>query len=145
MVILKGLHHLAALELDDVPVGGLRSLGHRQFHLSVLSYLNAIEHNEFYAVTTIKHRIERNEANCLRDRIFYDQQTETEYEVETAAIPYEEAVWLTQLYTSRYVALHIGAGNYKQILITDENLANHPHGEFLLTTHSNFSLLFCQI
>ena len=75
---------------------------------------NVIENAELYAVTTIKQKVEHSEANCQRNRIFYDRSTEYTYEVETAALPYEEAVWLQQL-----VASHNVTKDEREILITD--------------------------
>ncbi len=84
---------------------------------TVISFCNAfnvIENAELYAVTTIKQNVEHSEANCQRNRIFYDRRTEHTYEVETAALPYEEAVWLQQLVASHHVTK-----DGRDILITD--------------------------
>ena len=70
-------------------------------------------------MTTRKQKVERSEANCNFDHIFYDQKTEIAFEVETAALPYEEAVWLNQVFASRYVAIPIYGETFEQILITD--------------------------
>ena len=75
---------------------------------------NVIENAELYAVTTIKQKVEHSEANCQRNRIFYDKSTEHSFEVETAALSYEEAVWLQQL-----VASHNVTKDEREILITD--------------------------
>ena len=75
---------------------------------TVISFCNAfnvMENAELFAVTTIKQKVEHSEANCQRNRIFYDRRTEHTYEVETAALPYEEAVWLQQLVASHHVTL----------------------------------------
>ena len=48
VLCVNGSSH--TLELDDVPVGGLRSLGHRQFHLSVGSHLNTVDNNGLRSV-----------------------------------------------------------------------------------------------
>ena len=75
---------------------------------TVISFCNAfnvMENAELYAVTTIKQKVDHSEANCQRSRIFYDRRTEHTYEVETAALPYEEAVWLQQLVASHHVTL----------------------------------------
>ena len=83
----------------------------------VIAFRNAFnveERAELYAVTTTKQKVEHSEANCQRNRIFYDRRTEHTYEVETAALPYEEAVWLQQLFASHYVTK-----DEREILITD--------------------------
>ena len=89
------------------------------FRLSFLNAFNITEYAELYAVTTQKQKVERSEAHCNFDHIFYDQKTEISFEVETAALPYEEAQWLNQVFASRYVAIPIYGDTFEQILITD--------------------------
>ncbi|MBR5688481.1 MAG: hypothetical protein IKX36_11095 [Prevotella sp.] len=83
----------------------------------VIAFRNAFnveEIAELYAVTTTKQKVEHSEANCQRNRIFYDRRTEHSYEVETAALPYEEAVWLQQLFASHHIMK-----DGREILITE--------------------------
>lgn len=82
--------------------------------LSFRNAFNAMESAEIYAVTTTKQKVERSEAHILRARSFYDQTTETTFEVVTAALPYEEAIWLQQLFAS-YLVTKGG----REILITE--------------------------
>ena len=91
------------------------------FHLSFLNAFNVIEYADFYAVTTRKQKVERSEAHCNLDHIFYDQKTDMTFEVETSALPYEEAVWLNQLFSSRLVKVPVNENNEQQILITDSS------------------------
>ena len=88
------------------------------FHLAFLNAFNVQEYAELYATTTLKQKVERSEAHCLNDRIFYDQQEEQTHEVETAVMPYGEAKWLNQLLASRQVTI-LRNGYYRPILITD--------------------------
>ena len=75
---------------------------------------------ELYAVTTRKLEVERNEATCQHTTRFYDQQEELTFEVETSFLPYDEAVWLEQMLSSRSVGVRIGNTNQtRTILITD--------------------------
>ena len=104
-----GLRSMTFFVTDEAP----------DFRLSFLNAFNVTEYAEFYAVTTRKQKVERSEANCNFDHIFYDQKTEIAFEVETAALPYEEAVWLNQVFSSRYVAIPIYGDTFEQILITD--------------------------
>ena len=90
------------------------------FMLSFRNAFNVTEYAEFYAVTTRKQKVERSEAHFNDMRVFYDQDTQLTFEVETAALPYEEAVWLNQLLASRYVAMAID-GEDEEVLITDSS------------------------
>ena len=80
---------------------------------------DCIEYAELYAVTMAKQKMERSEAVCQRNHIFYDQQTEQTFEVETACMTYEEAVWLNQLLASRKViyANAVGGQNVEVLII----------------------------
>jgi len=80
---------------------------------------NVKEHAEIYGVSNRKQKVERSEAHCLYNRVFYDQTTEQTYEVETAALQYEEALWLSQMVASHYVALPAPDGREVEVLITD--------------------------
>lgn len=88
-------------------------------NLFFLNAFNVTEYAELYAATTTKQKATHSEANCLRNRIFYDRNTETTFEVETTALQYDEALWLNQLLSSRYVAIIISPGTNRQILITE--------------------------
>lgn len=72
----------------------------------IFKFYNAfdcLEYAELFAVTTAKQKIERSEAICQRNHLFYDQKNEQTFEVETALLSYEEAVWLNQMLSSRKV------------------------------------------
>ncbi len=74
---------------------------------------NCIEAAEIFAATTRKQKVERSEAHIMRETMFYDQEAQTSFEVETTALPYEEAVWLNQLFAS-----HAVTKDERAILIT---------------------------
>ena len=82
---------------------------------------NCPEHVELYGVTTAKQEVSRSEAQCLNKSIFYDQTTLYSYEVETAAITPEDALWLQQFFCSRYTAVEVN-GQYREILITSSEV-----------------------
>ena len=86
------------------------------------SFRNAfdcIEYAEITAVTTAKQKMEQSEAVCQRNHIFYDRQTEQTFEVETACLTYEEAVWLNQMLASREVKNTAAIGSDKEVLIIE--------------------------
>lgn len=84
--------------------------------LSFRNAFNTLEIAEIFAATTVKQKINRSEANILHTSSFYDQTNETSYEVETSALPYEDALWLNQLISSQHVMK-----DNRDILITDSD------------------------
>lgn len=86
------------------------------------AFLNAfdcLEYAEIYGVTTAKQKVERSEAVCGRRHLFYDQENTQSFEVETAALTYEEAVWLQQMLSSRKVIAQDLPGTNVEVLITE--------------------------
>lgn len=72
-----------------------------------------------YGATTIKTDVNRSEAVCGRETLFYDQEVLVTHEVETAPMTYNEAMWLNQLLTARWVARILEDGTEAPILISD--------------------------
>ncbi len=89
------------------------------FHLVFYNTFNVTEYAEFYATTTQKQKVQRSEALCNNIRTQYDQFTEHSFDVETAAVPYEEALWINQIFSSRFVSIPIYLDTYVEILITE--------------------------
>lgn len=89
--------------------------------LQFLNNFNVKEYAELYGVTVNKQSVERSEAHCNYDSIFYDQRTEQTFEVETAALTYEEAIWLNQMLASRETKIQLSDGSFRDILITDSS------------------------
>lgn len=84
-----------------------------------LNAFNVPEYAEFYAKTNEKQKVERTEAICQRQHLYYDHILEQTNEVETSLLTFEEAEWLKQFCYSRYVALKVGTNTNKEVLITD--------------------------
>lgn len=87
-------------------------------------FMNNFNCEEFYALygTTIeKQKMESAEALYLRNKIQYDFDLQQEFEVESSLLNREEAEWLQQLITSRYVAKLMPDNTYKQILPEGES------------------------
>ena len=83
------------------------------------SFLNAFlceEMVEIYGVTKSNLKVSHNEAIVLNDSIFYDQETERTFEVETSALSLPETETLKQLFASRHILL-----GDRQVLITDSD------------------------
>lgn len=92
-----------------------------RFNVS-FSFRNAfdcVEYAELTAVTTAKQKMEQSEAVCQRNHIFYDRQTEQTFEVETAFLTHEEAIWLNQMLASRKVENTAAVGADKEVLIIE--------------------------
>ena len=86
------------------------------------TFINAFNMTEtayLYAASVVKTEIERSEAVCGRQMQFYDENVTTKHEVETAALMPDEALWLNQLFTSKYVTHPVGNGKSAQVLISD--------------------------
>ena len=86
------------------------------------TFVNAFNMTEtayLFATSNIKTTVERSEAVCGRKTQFYDESVTTKHEVETAALSHEEALWLNQLFTSKYVTRLVGNGKIAQVLISD--------------------------
>ena len=73
----------------------------------------------------------------MRETMFYDQKTQTSFEVETAALPYEEAVWLNQLFAS-----HSVTKDERAILITSSE--SEPSDADNATNRHKFTYRFAR-
>ena len=80
---------------------------------------NVLETAYIYGVQSDKTKIDRSEAVIGRRTMFYDETTEVKHEIETAPMPYEEALWLNQLLTSKSVVRYMDTDKTAQVLITD--------------------------
>ena len=105
-------------------------IGVRQFNVffteeeasDVFTFRNAFNIEEtvyLFGATTIKTEVERSEAICGRETQFYDETVKVKHEVETAALPYNEAKWFNEMLTSKYVTHQLEDGSYKRIVISD--------------------------
>lgn len=81
---------------------------------------NVIEFAYLYANTTAKTEVDHSEAVCIGITQFYDRTNEETYEVETHALTYSEATWLTEMLESNFVShMHIPTSTYQEVLISD--------------------------
>ena len=105
-------------------------IGSRQFNVfftdeqasDVFTFRNAFNVEEtvyLFGATTVKTEVDRSEAMCGRVTQFYDETVKIKHEVETAPLPYDEALWLNQMLTSKYVTHPLEDGTDAQILISD--------------------------
>ena len=72
-----------------------------------------------YGATTIKTEIDRSEAISGRKTQYYDETIKVKHEVETAPLTYEEAQWVSQMLTSKWVGKYVSEGQIEEILISD--------------------------
>jgi len=85
-------------------------------------FLNSFGEQEtlyLFGSTTIKTEIERSEAISGRTTQFYDETVKVKHEVETAPLTYEEAKWVSQMLTSKYVFKYVGESQIETLLISD--------------------------
>ena len=105
-------------------------IGARQFNVfftdeqasDVFTFRNAFNVEEtvyLFGATTVKTEVDRSEAMCGRVTQFYDETVKIKHEVETAPLPYDEALWLNQMLTSKYVTHPLEDGTDARILISD--------------------------
>ena len=88
------------------------------------TFLNAFlvcETAYIYGTNTVKTSVDQSEAVIGRRTQYYDQQVTVKHEVETAALTPDEAQWLTQLLTSKYVTRQVSSSHSEQVLISDIN------------------------
>ena len=115
----------------DCKVHGVEyQIGARMFNIfftdeqptDVFSFINAfnvVERIYLYGSTTTKTEVSRSEAVCGRNTQFYDETVTVKHEVETAPMPYDEAMWLSQLFTSKHVSKLLDNNHFAQVLMTD--------------------------
>ena len=85
-------------------------------------FLNCFGEQEtlyLYGATTIKSEVDRSEAVSGRKTQYYDETVKVKHEVETAPLTFEEAEWVSQMLTSKWVAKHLAEGIAEEILISD--------------------------
>ena len=85
-------------------------------------FLNCFGEQEtlyLYGATTIKSEVDRSEAVSGRKTQYYDETVKVKHEVETAPLTFEEAKWVSQMLTSKWVAKHLAEGIAEEILISD--------------------------
>lgn len=82
---------------------------------------NALEYAHLYAATTKHHKMEASEAYCLNKIVKYDFERSNEFELQTALLPMEEAQWLEQLLSSRYVECLTKDGSWQEVVVDGES------------------------
>ena len=121
---------LSARGIRSIIRGVEYHVGVRQFNVfytdekasDVFTFRNAFNIEEtvyLFGATTIKTEVDRSEAICGRETQFYDETVKVKHEVETTALPYDEAKWLNEMLTSKYVTHQLEDGSYKRIVISD--------------------------
>lgn len=116
-------------EVDCKVLYGDYHLGNRHFrfffteeqatdHFTFMNAFNVKEAAFLFNTRTVKTEVDRSEAVCGRTTHFYDESAKVKFEVETAPLTYDEALWLNQLLTSRYVTRMVGY-LVVQVLISD--------------------------
>ncbi len=88
----------------------------------VFSFINAFnvpERMYLYGATTTKTEVNRSEAVIGRKTLFYDETVTVKHEVETAPMTYDEAMWLNQMFCSKWVNRPLPNNNYATVLISD--------------------------
>lgn len=136
-IVLENLSHLYFKYLVDyvkntncTVLGVEYNIGMREFNIfftdeeptDTFTFLNAfnVEETAFlYGATTVKTEVERSEAVCGQQTQFYDETVKIKHEVETAPLPYEEAIWLNEMLTSKLVRRPLINGSLVEVLISD--------------------------
>lgn len=88
------------------------------FTLGFLDGFGCYVYADFHAITRRQLKADRSEASCLNHSVFYDDRSHFEYEVETSFLSSDEALWLEQLLSSRYVVFLHSYSRTDEILIT---------------------------
>ncbi len=107
-------------QTDSEVLGVEYQIGSRRFNIfftdekptDMFTFLNAfglLENYYLYGATTTKTEVERSEAVCGWKTLYYDETISIRHEVETAPLPYNEAMWLSQMLTSKWVAVQIAS------------------------------------
>ena len=118
------------MKIDSIVHGVEYHIGSRQFNLfftdeqpsesfTFLNAFNILETVNLFGTTTIKTEVNHSEAVCGHKTQFYDETISKKYEVETAPLQYDEAKWLSEMLTSRYVTRQIDTFTQAQVLISD--------------------------
>lgn len=86
------------------------------------AFINAFNVEErvyLFGATTTKTEVNRSEAVIGKRTQFYDETVTVLHEVETAPMPYDEAMWMSQMFTSKYVSRILPNNSFAKILISD--------------------------
>ena len=89
------------------------------YEFSFINAFNVQERVYLFGATTTKTEVSRSEAVCGKRTSFYDETVTVKHEVETAPMPYEEALWFSQMFTSKWVNLIQPNNNAAKVLISD--------------------------
>ncbi len=130
--------------LDCTVLGVEYSLGLRHFNIyftdekptdvfTFLNVFNKLEKIYLYGATTTKTEVNRSEAIYGRRTQFYDETVNVKHEVETAPMPYDEAMWFSQLFASKWVYKDMGEDSTLQILIKDSSSEVTDNSKELIT------------
>lgn len=110
--------------------GAEYNIGNRHFNIfftdeqptDTFMFLNSFGEQEtlyLYGTTAIKTEIDRSEAVSGRTTQYYDETIKVKHEVETAPLTYEEAKWVSEMLTSKYVFKYVGEHQTETLLISD--------------------------
>ena len=105
-------------------------LGARAFNLfftdetptDEFAFINAFNVQErvyLFGATTTKTEVNRSEAVVGKRTQFYDETVTVLHEVETAPLPFDEAMWMSQMFTSKRVNRILSDNQSAEVLITD--------------------------
>jgi hypothetical protein len=119
-----------AMSTDCKVLGVEYHIGSRQFNIfftdeqptETFHFLNAFNVSEIaylYGTTTVKTDVSRNEAICGKRTQLYDETVTVKHEVETAPMTYDEAMWFSQLFTSKDVNRKTSDRMSAAVLISD--------------------------
>jgi hypothetical protein len=113
-IILSADYHIGARAFsvfftDETP----------SYEFSFINAFNVQERVYLFGATTTKTEVSRSEAVCGKKSLFYDETVTVKHEVETAPMPYEEALWFSQMFTSKWVNLILPNNNAATVLISD--------------------------
>lgn len=112
-----------------------------QLTLLFSNNFNVWEYAYLNAATVQKRKLEAGEAVSIRHRMKFDLEIEEEFEVETALLSLQEAHWLAQMLTSRYIAKLMPDGSTKPILVDGETeISDSDDAQNRL----KFSYIYCQ-
>ena len=84
-----------------------------------MNAFNIPERAYLYGATTTKTEVNRSEAVIGRKTLFYDETVTVKHEVETGPMTYDEAMWLSQMFASRWVNRILPNNKSAEILISD--------------------------
>lgn len=112
-----------------------------QLTLLFSNNFNVWEYAYLNAATVQKRKLEAGEAVSIRHRLKFDLQIEEEFEVETAILSREEAQWLAQMLTSRYIEKIMPDGSSKTILVDGETEISDADDA---QNRLKFSYIYCQ-